>query len=466
MSWCTRTAPRPKMKKPVPMECDETQGFFNSGSQTGYSKGSGSGAAEGETPGAPEAEAAEPAGVTGKEAAAGAETAGAAAPETASEAAAEGEAEAAAAPEAEAAAAPETPVLDKRSENRKARHDEQYHQQLDKDGLYQMESFTMLGTGGGHITLDNDAIDKVMANKEQNLSKEEYDRMGDSACVDFFACCSAPNDCRTFGTAGFMDVLYYAQSGDIILFDNKCNLGTCLISCFTRSDWDHVGIVIRKPGGKRSDVYILEALAPTVCMDPLAKVMEWVIEDDGEGVMYWRPIQHPKIEGNPESEDSTKYPYGKITPEKEQELWDLALNYKGKPYQTDAGAMVDKIFYQDAACWNGIFGSCCTDREGQYDEVKEDKNSEEVFCSELAAHALIKVDIIKKRELSEMYMPKDLSWDPHSRTGNSQNGREGWMEGYQAGPEIKIMRMMDDDLLVDLGAQRSASNDRKTTNLV
>jgi hypothetical protein len=272
------------MKKPVPMECDEAQGFFNSCSQAGSSTGSGNGtdakvAAVGETPAAPEAEAAEEAGVTGEEAAAGAETAGAAAPEKASEAAAEGEADAAAAPETPAAEA-----LDKRSEQRQNHHDDQYHKQLDANGLYQMESFKMVSPGGGHIILDNDALENVMSKKEQS-SDYEYERMGDSACVDFFACCAAPNDCRNFKTAGFMDVLYYAQSGDIILFDNKCNLGTCLISCFTRSDWDHVGIVIRKPGGKRSDVYILEALAPTVCMDPLAKVMEWVIEDDGEGVM-------------------------------------------------------------------------------------------------------------------------------------------------------------------------------------
>ena len=32
------------------------------------------------------------------------------------------------------------------------------------------------------------------------------------------------------------------ELGDIVLFDNKCNLGTCLISCFTRSEFDHVGM--------------------------------------------------------------------------------------------------------------------------------------------------------------------------------------------------------------------------------
>ena len=48
-----------------------------------------------------------------------------------------------------------------------------------------------------------------------------------------------------------LQVLKYAQSGDIVLFDNKCNLGTCIISCFTRSDFDHVGMVFRKPGSTK-----------------------------------------------------------------------------------------------------------------------------------------------------------------------------------------------------------------------
>jgi len=88
-------------------------------------------------------------------------------------------------------------------------------------------------------------------------------------------------------------LLKYAQSGDLLLFNNSCNLGTCIISCFTRSDWDHVGMVIRKPGGKPSDVYIVEAMNPKVEIAYLSEIVDLIYRTDGEGVMYWRPWRHP-----------------------------------------------------------------------------------------------------------------------------------------------------------------------------
>ena len=49
-----------------------------------------------------------------------------------------------------------------------------------------------------------------------------------------------------------------AQSGDILLFDNPARCNVCLINCFTRSDWDHVAMVVKKPGGTLAETYLLE----------------------------------------------------------------------------------------------------------------------------------------------------------------------------------------------------------------
>ena len=55
----------------------------------------------------------------------------------------------------------------------------------------------------------------------------------------------------------------------MILFDNKLRLGTCVIKTMNRADWDHVGVVVRKPDGfttKLTDIYLLEALHPKVVL--------------------------------------------------------------------------------------------------------------------------------------------------------------------------------------------------------
>jgi len=38
----------------------------------------------------------------------------------------------------------------------------------------------------------------------------------------------------------------------------------------TRSDWDHVGMIVKKPGGDLSETYLLESLFPEVLLDKLS----------------------------------------------------------------------------------------------------------------------------------------------------------------------------------------------------
>jgi len=54
-------------------------------------------------------------------------------------------------------------------------------------------------------------------------------------------------DWNPTNTIAIEDLMKNAQTGDIILFDNEAVVGTCLIKCFTRSDFDHVAVVIRYP---------------------------------------------------------------------------------------------------------------------------------------------------------------------------------------------------------------------------
>merc|ERR1711998_64964 len=180
--------------------------------------------------------------------------------------------------------------------------------------------------GARDTNYNSENVAAFMADEEEMQKrvqrKERLAKWTNNGVQDMCSCCAWPNAMRSFGSASLMEVMHYAQSGDIVLFDNKCNLCTCLISAFTRSDWDHVGIVIRKPkskGGKPHEVYLLEALSPKVLMDPLNLVMDWVIGDDGEGAMYWRPIVHP-------GEKTERYPHGKISDEMEEYLWDQAEN--------------------------------------------------------------------------------------------------------------------------------------------
>jgi len=216
-------------------------------------------------------------------------------------------------------------------------------------------------------------------------------------------------------------------------------------------------MVIRKPkslGGKPHEVYLLEALSPKVLMDPLNLVMDWVIGDDGEGVMYWRPIMHP-------GEKSDRYPHGKISEEMEEFLWNEAAKNKGKPYQRNVGGMVEQIFYQDADCWAGLCGDCCCNTRGlAYDKAKVDEDSKEVFCSELVALMLINSGILDGITNTETFMPKDLSYDPHSKT---KMGSNFWNEGFNAGKELKITK---GDTMANYVAEKGPKKERVTTNIV
>jgi len=107
------------------------------------------------------------------------------------------------------------------------------------------------------------------------------------------------------------DLLKRTRPGDLILFENKCNCGVCCISCFTRSNFDHCGLVYhgaslvpaKGKSGKEMMIeleapHIVEAVSPDCMAGPLEQVVRSVITEGGS--VYWRRINRPPMEGEKE----------------------------------------------------------------------------------------------------------------------------------------------------------------------
>ena len=170
-------------------------------------------------------------------------------------------------------------------------------------------------------------------------------------------------------------------------------------------------MVVKKPGGTLVETYLLEAISPEVVCDKFYSVLHWTDDPDdvGEathpGITFWRPLTHP----GPKTE---QYPHGKIAPEMEQKLWDIAQEFTGKSYERNPLEMVYAGAAMDTAFWGETCCACCIGKKGEDDD---DADLESVFCSELCAHAYIETGVIKGDEKAYMYLPKDFSSDPHNK---------------------------------------------------
>jgi len=323
-----------------------------------------------------------------------------------------------------------------------AKEDEYEADLTDVKESYRFNQFKTVESKKSALFSDHDKVDAFLHDEEamaaaggtySNIHDEYQDKQDSRGLGYYCRCCALSNCCRLFPEAGFMQVMKYAQSGDLVLFDNKCNLGTCIISCFTRSDWDHVAMVFRKPGGKPHEVYLVEALNPKVEIAYLKDIMECVTNYDGEGVMYWRPLKHP-------GPVSPEYPNGKIDPELEAALFNAAVSFKDRHYQSVFEDMVNATVAQDEVFWTSIFGDCCCESFGlkKYDEEEDAKNSEELFCSELVARCYTMTGLLDDtlRKPSQNYLPKDFSSDPHATIVDALKSP------YELKPEFRIVRKL------------------------
>jgi len=252
--------------------------------------------------------------------------------------------------------------------------------------------------------------------------------------------CNVPMPCRSMQEVHVSHVLKYAQPGDVILYNNKSTLGTCLVKVNTRSSWDHCGIVVRRPGAPQNETYLLEALAPTVHLDLLMHVIEWVLHDgrhmSGKDVLYWRPLIHP-------GGKTEQHPNGKPSDYFMRQLWREALFYSHNfGADKETSAIFTNIVLQDAICWKSTFGDRCCGGVDQYESEDEDNPHKQVFCSELAAKLLMKGQAVKKVLPSATFLPKDVSNDPHSKLAEASSL---WNDGYGAGIEMKIVEGDEED---------------------
>jgi len=115
---------------------------------------------------------------------------------------------------------------------------------------------------------------------------------------------------------------------------------------------------------------------------------------------------------------SDHYPHGKIAPELEQKLWEIAGEFTGKSYERNPLEMIYASAAMDAVFWDSLFGAACCaccigKKQGAAEGDEDDLNS--VFCSELVAHAYIETRVIATEDKAYMFLPKDFSTDPHNR---------------------------------------------------
>jgi len=147
------------------------------------------------------------------------------------------------------------------------------------------------------------------------VSFDGVEEADDSCCC---GCCAKCNCCRTFQKVTMDEMLMQCTPGDLLLFENGCSLGTCCIGCWTRSEFDHVGVIYRGASvvsancnGKEIQVcydtpHLVEAMSPVCLAGPLKSVIKSVW--NGGGQVYWRKVTRPLMEGESAQPDAPTIP--------------------------------------------------------------------------------------------------------------------------------------------------------------
>lgn len=130
--------------------------------------------------------------------------------------------------------------------------------------------------------------------------------------------CGRCHQCRTFPEASHKEMESYVNVGDMVLFSNG-GFGPKCIQCWTRSEFDHVGIVVWTVSrlktvnskGKRFEIeyegpHVLEAVSPVVICEPLEKVVKKVAAKGG--TMFWRQLERPQLLDEPLDENGRPMP--------------------------------------------------------------------------------------------------------------------------------------------------------------
>jgi len=154
------------------------------------------------------------------------------------------------------------------------------------------------------------------------------------------------------------------QVGDVVLF-NSTKLSAKVISFLTTSKWDHVGLVVSKPGDPV--LYIMEATIQGVHMIELeARLLSFLKEGTSIAV---RRLQN--VERSPHFYNT---------------LYDFCANHIGKPYENNYLVMIKSQL-----------------KSNTKDDLKG------LFCSELVAAAYKDLGLFPKEKFASNYTPRDFA---------------------------------------------------------
>lgn len=145
-------------------------------------------------------------------------------------------------------------------------------------------------------------------------------------------CCSP-----SFDSCPLDHVLQEALSGDVILF-SQSNLASSW-KCLTRSEWNHVAIVVETPSGIK---YLVEAVAPSVIAWRLTEAIDyWMSSVASTERVVWR-----RLEGVHRNNQLT------------QAMFDFSMKMQGRSYENNLMEMVRAVLKQDREF-------CCGSKENK-----------------------------------------------------------------------------------------------------
>jgi len=272
---------------------------------------------------------------------------------------------------------------------------------------------------------------------------------------------------------GMDEILREAQTGDVILFDNVAMVGTVLIACLTRSEWDHCGVVIRFP--EPIGVRLLEAVAPRVVMDRL----DLVVSQVQNGRMYWRQLK--KKDGS-----------ALWTAEEENSIRAKAQTLFDRPYENNLDELVQawksgETYWIDKETQGLTKGFCCDqrytepeqtaagdgDKETAAGQVKqkivEAETEQRLFCSECVGAVYKHAGLISDHLEACNFLPKDFSTDAHATLELNENFEllpEKKILHYKAGPSGGAVDANGLPIDMQNGSAEAGSGGRPDTFLV
>jgi len=193
------------------------------------------------------------------------------------------------------------------------------------------------------------------------------------------------------GQASINEFLRKADTGDIVLFNNPMAI-TYITKCCTRSQWDHVGMVLRYSDNP-AELILIESAGCGVFICYAEQRIKQCIEHPDPTTIGWRQLTG--------SGDRKAFKKG---------VHAYAESLIDTPYEQCFSDFVKAIFQQDDLEWPtklaGLIGITAPAKG-------EDLNS--LFCSELVAAIYKHASVVGQERDSNAYLPKDFSHASNAR---------------------------------------------------